>query len=54
MTKILIFQTTGGNDAIVPNTFDIENDDVVVENESPWEGKYNLRPNPTPNYTESQ
>ena len=29
-----------------------KNDDLMVEKESPREGKYNLHPNPTPNFTE--
>ena len=42
----------GGKEAIVPDTFDKENDDMVVEIESRRGGKHTLRPNPTPNYTE--
>ena len=40
-------QSSGGSDTIVPEVLDDEND-VIVENESPRGGKYNLRPNPTP------
>ena len=39
-------------DTIVPDVLNEENDDCVVENESPRGGKYNLRPNPTPNFTD--
>ena len=42
-------QSSGGSDNIVPE--DGEND-TIVENESPRGGKYNLRPNPTPNFTD--
>ena len=44
--------TYGGNDVIVSGTLDKENDELDVENENSRGGKYNLRPNPTPNYTE--
>ena len=44
--------TSGGSDTIVPEVLESENDDMIVENESPRGGKYNLRPNPTPNFTE--
>ena len=43
-------QSLGGSDTIVPEVLDDEND-MIVENESPRGGKYNLRPNPTPNFT---
>ena len=46
------FSTYGGNDTAVPDVLTEETDDCVVENESPRGGKYNLRPNPTPNFTE--
>ena len=46
------FPRFGGNDTIVPDVFHKENDDVVVENESPRGRKYNQRPNPTPNFTD--
>ena len=40
------------NDTIVPNVSDKGNDDTVVEKKkSPRGGKYNLRPNLTPNLT---
>ena len=39
-------------DIIVPDLSDRKTDDSVVENESPRGGKYNLRPNPTPNFTD--
>ena len=45
-------QSSGGRDTIVPEVFDNENDDMIVENESPRGRKYNLRPNPTPNFTD--
>ena len=32
----------------MPEVLESENDDMIVENESPRGGKYNLRPNPTP------
>ena len=41
-----------GSDTIVPEVLGMENDDMIVENESPRGGKYNLRPNPTPNFTD--
>ena len=44
-------QSSSGSDTIVPEVLDDEYD-MIVENESPREGKYNLRPNPTPNFTE--
>ena len=44
-------QSSGGNDTIVPEVLDDEND-MIVENESPRGGKNNLRPNPTPNFTD--
>ena len=44
--------TSGGNDTPVPDVLIKETDDYVVENESPWGGRYNLRPNPTPNFTD--
>ena len=43
--------SSGGSDTIVPEVLDDEND-MIVENESPRGGKYNLRPNPTPNFTD--
>ena len=44
-------QSSGGSDTIVPEVLD-DGNDMIVENESPRGGKYNLRPNPTPNFTE--
>ena len=44
-------QSSGGSDTIVPEVLDDE-DDMIVENESPRRGKFNLRPNPTPNFTD--
>ena len=44
-------QSSGGSDTIVPEVLDDEND-MIVENESPRGGKYNLRPNHTPNFTD--
>ena len=44
-------QSSGGSDTIVPEVLDDEND-MIVENENPRGGKYNLRPNPTPNFTD--
>ena len=46
------FSTSGGNDTTVPDVLIEETDDYVVEKESPRGGKYNLRPNPTPNFTD--
>ena len=43
---------SGGSDTIVPEVLDDENDDEIVDNESPRGGKNNLRPNPTPNFTD--
>ena len=45
-------QSSGGSDTIVPEVLDDENDEMIVENKSPRGGKYNLRPNPTPNFTD--
>ena len=45
-------QSSGGSDTIVPEVLDDENDEMIVENESPRGGKNNLRPNPTPNFTD--
>ena len=45
-------KSPGGSDTIVPEVSDDKNDDMIVENESPKRGKYNLRPNPTPNFTD--
>ena len=45
-------KSSGGSDTIVPEVLEEENDEVIVDNESPRGGKYNLRPNPTPNYTD--
>ena len=44
-------KSSGGSDTIVPEVLD-DDDDMIVENESPRGGKYNLRPNPTPNFTD--
>ena len=41
-----------GKDIIVPDLSSDENEEMVVENESPRGGKYNLRPNPTPNFSD--
>ena len=46
------FSNPRERDIIVPDLSDRETDDSVVENESPRGGKYNLRPNPTPNFTD--
>ena len=45
-------QSSGGSDIIVPKLLDDENDDMIVENDSPRGRKNNLRPNPTPNITD--
>ena len=44
--------SSGGSDTIVPAVLESENDDMIVETESPRGGKYNLRPNPIPNFTD--
>ena len=44
--------TSRGNDTPVPDVLIEETDNYVVENESPRGGRYNLRPNPTPNFTD--
>ena len=44
--------SSGGSDTIVHEVLESENDDMIVEKESPRGGKYNLRPNPTPNFTD--
>ena len=36
----------------LPEVIESENDDKFVENEGPRGGKYNLRPNPTPKFTD--
>ena len=41
-----------GTDTIVPDVSDSESDKMIVDNSSPRGGKYNLRPNPTPNFTD--
>ena len=45
-------QSSGGSDTIMPEVSDDESDGMIVENNSPRGGKYNLRPNPTPNVTD--
>ena len=45
-------ESSGGSDTIVPGVLDDEKDEMVVENESPRGVKNNLRPNPTPNFTD--
>ena len=45
------FPTYGENDTTMPDVIIEKTDDYVAENESPRGGKYNLRPNPTPNFT---
>ena len=40
-------QSLGGSDTIVPEVLDDENDDMIVENESPSGGKFVLTPPPT-------
>ena len=45
-------QSSGGSDTIVPEVLHDENDNTIVDNDSPRGGKYNLRPNPTPNFTD--
>ena len=44
--------SSGGRDTIVPEVLQSEEDGVFVENESPRGRRNNLRPNPTPNYSE--
>ena len=44
--------SSGWSDTIVPEVLESEDDDMIVENERPRGGKYNLRPNPTPNFTD--
>ena len=44
--------SSGWSDTIVPEELEAENDDMIVENESPRGGKYKLRTNPTPNFTD--
>ena len=46
------FSNSSGRDTSVPDLLEREDDEKVVENESPRGGKYNLRPNPTPNFTD--
>ena len=46
------FSNPSGRDISVPDLSEREDDEKVVENESPRGGKYNLRPNPTPNFTD--
>ena len=44
--------TSGGNVTTVPDVLIEETDDCVVENKSPRGGRYKLRPNSTPNFTD--
>ena len=46
------FFDSRGKDIIVPDLSNDENEEIVVENESPRGGKYNLLPNPTPNFSD--
>ena len=46
------FFDSRGKDIIVPDLSSDENEEMVVENESPRGGNYNLRPNPTPNFSD--
>ena len=46
------FFDSRGKDIIVPDLSSNENEKMVVENESPRGGKYNLRPNPNPNVSD--
>ena len=41
-----------GTNTIVPDVSDSESDDTIVVNTSPRGGKYNLRHNPTPNFSD--
>ena len=45
-------KSSKGTDTIVPDVSDSENDEMIVDNRSPRGGKYNLRPNPTHNFTD--
>ena len=44
--------TSRRSDTIVPEVLESEDDDMIVKIENPRGGKYNLRPNPTPNFTD--
>ena len=44
-------QSSSGSDTIVPEVLD-DGNDMIVENGNPRGGKYNLRSNPTPNFTD--
>ena len=44
-------KSSGGSDTIVPEVL-VDANDMIVENESPRGGKYNLRPNPTSTFTD--
>ena len=46
------FFDSRGKEIIVPDLSSDENEETVVENESPMGGKYNLRSNPTPNFSD--
>ena len=46
------FSNDGGTDIIVLDLSDKKIDEMVVENESPRGGKYNIRPNPTITFTD--
>ena len=46
------FFDSRGKDIIVPDLSSDENEEMVVENESSRGGKYNLRPSPTPNFSD--
>ena len=41
-----------GTETIVPDVSDSESDEMIVDKSSPRGGKYNLRPNATPNFTD--
>ena len=45
-------QLPEGTDTIVPDVSDSDSDEMVADNGSPRLGKYNPRPNPTPNFTD--
>ena len=48
----LEFFDSRGKDIIVPDLSSDENEEKVVENENPRGGKYNIPPNPTPNFSD--
>ena len=45
-------ESSGGSDTIVPEVSEVENDEMIVDNESPRGGKCNFRLTLPPNFTD--